>query len=155
VSDEPDAVEPPAKPWLVNELTGEVTLGSDQPGDHEERLLFTEGAIESVEQLNMNVPMITIQASSLGQWPTVRQLRILLWAGINGYRERHGRKPISMDRAGRIMVAAGGFMEVLPRVIDSLTHCKVLGMLTPRDESSDAPDTDEDDDDLDPTNGDD
>lgn len=131
---------------ILNPHTGEAAL-RDGSGN-ETRILFTEEAIVNIEQA-LDVGVLELIGKLTNGRVKLLELQVLVWAGINAARTRSGgAKPVSPEKAMRVISACGGMPRVMPVVADALLACGVLGLAG--DEDDDEGDGDE----VDPTNGD-
>lgn len=131
---------------ILNPHTGEAVL-RDGSGN-ETRIVYTEEAIIAIEQALDVGALELVHKVAVGRVKLL-ELQVLVWAGINAHRSRSGSgKPVSPDKAMRVITACGGMTQIMPTIADALVACTALGI---------AGDEDEDDaeaDEVDPTNGD-
>lgn len=132
---------------IVNPHTGEAVLrdGSGQ----ETRIVYTEEAIVAIEQA-LDVGALELVSKITTGRVKLFELQVLVWAGINAHRSRSGAgKPVSPEKAMRVLVACGGMPAVMPIIVDALIACSALGFAGEEDDDADG-EVDE----VDPTNGD-
>lgn len=133
----------------VNPFTGETAL-RDGHGN-ETRILFTEEAVMAAEQAT-NCGILELLDKMTSARIQLRELGILVWAGMNGHLHRSGAsKTVAPERALKVIRNCGGMLAVLPLVAEALTKCSSLGLPVDADDELA---TSSDDDEVDPTTGD-
>ncbi len=127
---------------ITNRLTGEAVVdGTDA------HVLFTLDSLAYIEAQTSKRIMEFWSEASAGK-VGVSDLVILLTAGMEGHRRRHGGAggQVNPAKAAKVIDAGGGLRKVYPQVFESLTRSQSLGL-------TDNEDSEEDEGSADPTNG--
>lgn len=116
---------------LTNRLTGETVVdGTDA------HVLFTLDSLAYIES-QTHKRIMEFWAEASGGKVGINDLVIMLTAGMEGHRRRHGGAggQTNPAKAAKVIDAGGGLRKVYPQVFESLTRSQSLGLTD--DEDSD------------------